>query len=67
MTRNTLQRPTYRAHERLLQGAWRARYVMALDLAVVEDQVLSLVHRLRAYREGSTTLASIPTQRRPLG
>lgn len=66
LTRNTVQRPTYRAHQRLLEEIWRARYVMAVDLAVVEDRVLSLVHRIRAERadrSGLTAIPRLPTQR----
>lgn len=44
---NTARRPTYRAHQRLREEVWRARYVMAVDVALVEDRVLSLVQRLR--------------------
>ena len=55
-----MQRPAYRAHQRLLEEIWRARYVMAVDLAVVQDRVLSLVHGLRAEREDRSELRAIP-------
>lgn len=55
-----MQQPTYRVQRLLKDGALRARYVMAVDLAVVEDRLLSLVHRHRAVRNPGAAFNRIP-------